>query len=247
MPEMNITAYVINDKGDKLFNIEPATKTRNWMDQSSGKFAYNCLPLVVANQLGWVIKASFAFSLTWNGQAGQDAIKFSFDQDQQDVAYFVASHFGQGIISFKLPWIFRTDPGIGLIVRGPSNRWLPGIHPLEGFVESWGLESTFTMNWKVVNPDTTIHFPANFPICQILPYEIATLSNYSCTKMPIAKNKELALKYSKWLDQRSKTIKNLLSDKNTTGYFEKDYVKGVNIQGEKVDGHLKNINLSKFE
>lgn len=244
---MNITAYIVNDKSDKLLTIEPAAKARDWMDQSSGKYAYNCLPLVVANQLGWVVKAAPSFSLIWDGGNQKDAIKFNFDQSAPEMSQFVVSHFGQGIISFKLPWVFRTDPGIGLMVRGPSNQWLDGAHALDGFVESWGLESTFTMNWKVTVPGVTVYFPNHFPFCQILPYEIATLNNYTCARKPISENKGLEVKYTKWLNRRKETLKNLFSGKKTSNYYEKNYVKGLDVEGEKVEGHLKKLNLSEFK
>lgn len=242
---MNITAYIVNERNDKLLTIEPASKTRGWMDESAGKYAYSCLPLVIANQLGWVVKACCSFDLMWDGGSHQNAVKFYFHENEPDMSQFVVSHFGQGIISFRLPWVFRTDQGTGLIVRGPSNQWLNGAHALEGFVESWGLESTFTMNWKITIPNIKVHFPGQFPFCQILPYEIANLNNYACTKKPISENEELANKYARWLERRKNTLKNLFSSKEKTNY-EKNYVKGLDVEGEKVEGHLKKINLSRF-
>ena len=244
---MNITAYIVNDTSNKLLTIEPAGKTRNWMDASSGKYAYNCLPLVIANQLGWVVKAAPSFSVIWDGRNEKDAIKFHFHEQEPEMSQFVVSHFGQGIISFRLPWVFRTDPGIGLIVRGPSNQWLPGAHGLDGFVETWGLESTFTMNWKITIPDFTVHFPSHFPFCQILPYEIATINNYACSRKHISENEELDLKYSKWLSRRKETLKNVFSGTKTTNYYEKNYIKGQDVEGEKVEGHFKKLDLSQFK
>ena len=244
---MNITAYIVNDTSDKLLTIAPAGKTRNWMDASSGKYAYNCLPLVIANQLGWVVSAAPSFSVIWDGRDQKDALKFSFDACEVEMSQFVVSHFGQGIVSFKLPWVFRTNPGIGLIVRGPSNQWLHGAHGLEGFVETWGLESTFTMNWKITIPNINIHFPAHFPFCQIMPYDIATINNYTCSKKPISANKPLQEKYTKWLNRRKDTLKNLFSGTKTTNYYEKNYFKGLDVEGEKIEGHLKKLNLSQFD
>ena len=163
------------------------------------------------------------------------------------MSQFVVSHFGQGIISFKLPWVFRTDPGVGLIVRGPSNQWVQGAHALDGFVETWGLESTFTMNWKITVPNITVHFPSYFPFCQILPYEIAAINNYNCSRKHISENKALDLKYSKWLNKRKETLKNLFNGTKTANYYEKNYIKGQDAEGQKVEGHLKKLDLSQFE
>jgi hypothetical protein len=44
-------------------------------------------------------------------------------------------HFGHGILTLHLPFLFRTPPGWNLLVRGPANRPKDGAAPLEGLVE----------------------------------------------------------------------------------------------------------------
>ena len=36
--------------------LEPAPTDREWMDNSGQRYAYRCLPLVIANQAGWIIR-----------------------------------------------------------------------------------------------------------------------------------------------------------------------------------------------
>ena len=38
--------------------LVPAARTREWMDKTPGSFAYHCLPLVMANSLGWFIPST---------------------------------------------------------------------------------------------------------------------------------------------------------------------------------------------
>jgi hypothetical protein len=59
----------------------------------------------------------------------------------------IKSQFGSGIVTFSPPWLFRTPPGWDLYVKGPSNRWKVNCVPLEGIVETWWLNYTFTLNW----------------------------------------------------------------------------------------------------
>ncbi len=68
----------------------------------------------------------------------------------------IKSQFGSGIVTFSPPWLFRTPPGWDLYLKGPSNRWKPNCHPLEGIIETWWLNYTFTINWKLVEPGTVV-------------------------------------------------------------------------------------------
>ena len=64
----------------------------------------------------------------------------------------VSSNFGYGIVTWYLPYLFRTSPGYNLWVRGPVNSPKDGIVPLEGLVETDWAEATFTVNWKITRP-----------------------------------------------------------------------------------------------
>ncbi len=49
---MQITAYkVIEDP----MPLQTAERTRQWMEDTVDRFAYRCLPLAIANQVGWDI------------------------------------------------------------------------------------------------------------------------------------------------------------------------------------------------
>lgn len=50
--------------------------------------------------------------------------------------HYVVSHFGAGVVTFTVPYLFRTPPSYNLHVRGPTNMPKDGIYPLEGIVET---------------------------------------------------------------------------------------------------------------
>ena len=122
-----------------LFRAPPR---RRWMDESAGRFAYRCLPLVMANQAGWLLRNPITFSASWNGGPSGGDIQilaahgqrgFRRDQGPESV---VESHFGEGVLTFQLPYLFQTSPGYNLWVKGPSNLLKDGIQALEGLVET---------------------------------------------------------------------------------------------------------------
>lgn len=52
-----------------------APAAREWMEALPERFACRCLPLVIANQMGWEIQTPVAFRARWNGGPGEDAIE----------------------------------------------------------------------------------------------------------------------------------------------------------------------------
>ena len=126
--------------------IVAAPVERAWMDQSTERFAYRCLPLNIANTHGWLVLNTHPFIAGWNGNASVDGVVVQ--SQGGDLPLLAQSHFGCGILTFHLHALFQTDPGYDLMVSGPLNHLKDGIQPLSGVVETDWLPFTFTMNWK---------------------------------------------------------------------------------------------------
>src|SRR5437763_11586909 len=47
--------------------LVPAARARQWMDDSQQRFAYRCLPLLMANQAGWFMLNAHPFQAIWTG------------------------------------------------------------------------------------------------------------------------------------------------------------------------------------
>ena len=72
--KLQITAYEVIENP---MEIQTAERTRQWMDETVDRFAYRCLPVAIANQVGWDLLCPIAFSAKWNGRENLDAIPFS--------------------------------------------------------------------------------------------------------------------------------------------------------------------------
>ncbi len=55
--------------------LVPAARTREWMDKTPGSFAYHCLPLVMANSLGWFIINDIPCEMEWDGTEPASGLK----------------------------------------------------------------------------------------------------------------------------------------------------------------------------
>jgi len=114
--------------------IRPAALDRAWMETPGGRYAKRCLPLMMANQGGWELLNPSGFTAIWEGRDDLDAVKIW--PDPQTHASWVVSHFGLGILTWHVPYLFRSPPGYNLLARGPANMPKDGISALEGLVET---------------------------------------------------------------------------------------------------------------
>ena len=144
--------------------LVPGRAERAWMDMTSERYAYRCIPLSIANASGWEIQIPFAFEAAWSGFDTLEAIQFRSNDPR--VSHMVTSHFGHGVITFHTGWLFRTSPGWAVWTRGAPNWVKDGIVALDGLVETDWLPFPFTMNWRFTRPGI-VRFEAGEPFCFI--------------------------------------------------------------------------------
>jgi hypothetical protein len=112
-----LTAYRIPDR-DAYPKLVRASPDRSWMDITTQGWANRCLPLRIANQAGWFVLNDVEFDVSWDGSAKLTGIKFKFRDRPSN---FARSMFGFGVVTWTIPYLFRTEPGFNLIARGPAN------------------------------------------------------------------------------------------------------------------------------
>jgi hypothetical protein len=161
------------------WQLRPAPSRRYWMDQS--KHAYHCLPLVMANQWGWQILCPTDLSVTWDGSPGLEGLRIDVAPQYHPA---IKSQFGWGIVTFTPPWLFRTPPGWDLYLKGPTNRWKVNCVALDGVIETWWLNYTFTLNWKLLEPGS-VSFARGESLGQLVPVPHATFDNSQAIEAPI--------------------------------------------------------------
>ncbi|MBX9627682.1 MAG: hypothetical protein K2X82_28040 [Gemmataceae bacterium] len=227
------------------FALEAAPIAREWMDQAHQRFPYRCLPLAIANQAGWVLRSPAAFRAYWYGGPGKDDVEVRFD-GPPDAR--VMSHFGAGTITFSVPFLFRTPPGINLWVKGPANHIKDGVQPLEGVVEADWLASTFTMNWKITRVCEWVRFDEGEPFCMLVPVPRGLAEGLIPRRVPLADAPDLKAQYEGWQASRSGFLKDLLRlDPDTIKQgWQKDYFRGMTPDGGSFDAHQTRLNLRDF-
>src|SRR5579859_530129 len=166
-PRMKLVCY--ETTADPI-EIRPAGPEREWMDDSNHGFAYRCLPLAIANAHGWEILSPASFEAEWTGSNDLNGVKITPLSPFGDYPP-VLSHFGEGVLTFHVSAVFRSDPRVNLWVTGPVNRPKHGICPLTGVVETDWAVASFTMNWKFTAPGIRVRFEKGEPFCFVFPIQ----------------------------------------------------------------------------
>jgi hypothetical protein len=200
LPPFHLRALRLVERGwGAGWGLRPSPQRRAWMD--AHPHSYKCLPMVVANQWGWQILCPADVRVTWDGS--RDKLGVWVEIDPQYSAA-VRSQFGEGIVTFSPPWLFRTPPGWDLYAKGPSNRWKPNCIPLEGVIETWWLNFTFTFNWKLVEPGS-VTFSKGESVGQVVPVPHATFRHATADEAPLAiAEPEADAELRRWLGERQR-------------------------------------------
>jgi hypothetical protein len=219
-----LIAYSLNDAPDVPLVTAPIE--RAWMEASADRFANRCLPLRIANQGGWLLLNPATVYLTWDGSGALGGVQIEYDGEPP--ATRALSHFGAGIVTFSLPYLFRTSPGWNLLARGPSNCPIDGLSPLEGVVETDWTSATFTMNWQLTRPGLRAVFPAGEPLCMVVPQRRGDIEAVRPISRPVSDDPQAAGELGAWAQSRTEFLRDLPMPGTAAARrkWEKDYYQG---------------------
>jgi hypothetical protein len=244
--EPTLVAYALHG-GRPAMTLVPAARERAWMQATDRWFANRCLPLLIANQAGWFLLSGHSVRVTWTGGQGVSALRVELLAG--DTPCPAVSHFGHGILTWHVPYLFRTPAGYNLLVRGPANSPKDGIAPLEGIVEADWSEATFTMNWQMTRRRRAVRFDAGEPIAMLVPQRRGELEAFRPQCRDLASEPDVQARYELWAEDRA-WFNDLLrrpgSAEQRRGW-EKHYFQGVRADGEqRAAGHQTKLALRPF-
>ena len=253
---LELTAYSTNNRQGSLeFPLITAFSLRDWMDIRDNN-PRRCLPLMMANQLGWFVLNPVGIVAEWTGEDEESPIKIEFDEPIPEAQQgFLRDHFGQGILTWTIPYVFRIAPGYNLLVRPPANWLKDGIQGLQGMVESDWLDATFTMNWKFTRAHHPIRFEKHEPFCMLTPIRRGEIEQFEPKLATINDNPAVKEAYTNWFQKRRKSneeahLGRLIAEKLNKPYVRKNdlsYMRGQTATGEtKISDHQTRLNLKPF-
>ncbi len=165
---------------NQVFESLKGNSKRDWFINH----AYHCLPLVIGNQYGFVIKSLYDFTVVWDGGQSASSVQVNIldSKDNYKSNYnlqSINSHFGMGTFTVQMPYQLRTPTGINLMTINPPNSFIDGIYHMTGVVETDNLRRDFTYNLRITRPNYTITINKGDYIGCIIPYPRHFIDKYS--------------------------------------------------------------------
>ena len=239
---LELTAFVVGQTAPHPWIAAPAT--RAWMDATPDQFANRCLPLLIANQAGWLLLNPSRVLLRWDGTRARGGLVVESD----DPACVVSSHFGQGIATWSMPYLFRTPPQWDLLVRGPANCPKDGVYALDGIVETDWTVSTFTMNWQLTRPGLDVVFEEDEPYAMLVPQRRGDVERFQPRLRSAEEDRVVKAEHEEWADSRlafNAELKHREPGELGPGW-QRDYFRGRSDQARKA-GHRTKLRIHEPE
>jgi antitoxin (DNA-binding transcriptional repressor) of toxin-antitoxin stability system len=215
-----------------IFNIEPMSIKRDWMDLTSENHAYRCFPVTQSNVIGWYLSCSEDIVFTWDGIN---------DQTDQHVKITSPSGSysgrGQSSISLNTSLIFRTDPDVSIWTIHPVNYFNDDFETMSSVISTSFYDNPLPLALKAKKANVETIIKAGTPIATIIPISLTHLNN---TSIEIVEYKD---------EDRSRTNSNIAYGEaaqvlNSSGNWTDWYRNAVNEKNESVGSHeVKTLKL----
>jgi len=153
--------------------VQPGKRFREWMSP----YAYRCLPLAAANMLGWDVCAPCRITAMWNGEADQEAVVVTQGAD------IAAGHFGLGTFTLKFADVWKTEPGVQLLIMPVPNMEFRGVMSLTAVVETDRLDYPWFVTMRMLRKGT-ITIEKDEPLCRVIPIRISDVTNCKIAYKP---------------------------------------------------------------
>jgi hypothetical protein len=229
-------------------SLVPGEAAREWMNATDNRFANRCLPLLIANQHGWMMLNTNRFAATWNGGMGKDSILVEHFDYAPGMTHYAMSHFGHGVLTISLPYLIRTPPGYNLYVRGPANLPKDGISALSGIVETDWSDSTFTMNWIFTRPNHRVTFEEDEPIAMLSPIRRGEIERFRPVFRSMDKEPEVREGFDAFTASRADFNANLANrvGEERRALWQRHYMRGETVTGKAAREHQTSLTLARF-
>lgn len=223
--------------GDSLpAHVDPSAREREWFAPGF----YHCLPLSMANMLGWTLHNKVGFTARWNGADSATGL----DITQPEGAKWAVSYFGYGIITVWPRIFIETSPGVNTLIKAVPNYFKDAVVPMEGLIETDWMRSSFTLNLKITRPGVDIAFEQGEPLVQLVPYPRHFIESFDAQIVTEGERHAAFFDHeTRWAQQRSDNLKAARQPLDARDFL---YMRGVTLDGAAFPDHQKSVAVPRF-
>lgn len=206
---------------DKTLLPVPAVRTKDWWDDNvkTKNHAAHCLPLGMANSLGYYILSPGTFIVKWDGDTQKD---LEIQHVEKSSHYEVDAHAAFGSFTVQAKFIPVTErPGEFIMIKSLANERAPAFTCMEAMIEAWWNVGNFGLVFLLTRPGEFL-IRKGEPIAQMcLYYGQAGSATYDTID-------DYPVEHYEWQKRRSRPD------------YKKDldYLKGRKYNGEEMPTHL---------
>ncbi len=157
-----------------LFDLEPMSIKRDWMDATSENHAYRCFPVTQANVIGWSLSCKEDIIFTWDGINDQT-------DKHVEIESPVGSYSGRGqsSISLNTGMVFRTDKDVSILTINPVNYFGDDFETMSNLITTSFYDNPLPLAIKAKKANEKTIIKAGTPIATIIPISLTNLNNTS--------------------------------------------------------------------
>lgn len=219
-----------------IFDIQPMSIKRDWMDATSENHAYRCFPVTQANVIGWSLSCIDDISFIWDGIN---------DQTDKHVEIFSPqgsySGRGQSSISLNTGLVFKTDNYVSILTINPVNYFNEDFETISNLISTSFYDNPLPLAIKAKRANEKVVIKAGTPLATIIPISLTSLNNSS-------------IRIKKYEDKdRSRHNSNMSYGEaaqkvNSSGKWTDWYRDALNEKGESLGSHeVKSLRLSVID
>jgi len=155
-----------------IFEINPMSIKRDWMDATSENHAYRCFPVTQANVVGYSLSCKEDIEFIWDGVNDQTPDRVQIFNPER--AY---SGRGQSSISLDTGFIFKTDPDVSMFAINPVNYFSDEFETMSSLISTSFYDNPFPLALKAKVANKRIVIKAGTPVATIIPISLTQLNN----------------------------------------------------------------------
>lgn len=154
-----------------LFDVQPMSIKRDWMDATSENHAYRCFPVTQSNVIGWSLSCLQDIEFLWDGVN---------DQTPERVQVFspegAYSGRGQSSISLNTGLVFRTDKDVSIFTINPVNYFSDEFETMSSLISTSFYDNPLPLAIKAKTANKRVVIKAGTPVATIIPISLSNLN-----------------------------------------------------------------------
>ena len=154
-----------------LFDIQPMSIKRDWMDVTSEGHAYRCFPVTQSNVIGWSLSCVEDIEFIWDGVNDQTPDRIEIFSPSG--AY---SGRGQSSISLNTGLVFRTDKDVSIFTINPVNYFSNEFETMSSLMSTSFYDNPLPLAIKAKIANKRVVIKAGTPVATIIPISLSNLN-----------------------------------------------------------------------